>query len=47
MNTDGIGDVPFHPVSLYSMIVEKCHLQMLWRSFLVQLLDKTEKVYRR
>ena len=45
MNTDGIGDVPFHPVSLYSMIVEKMPSSvMLWRSFLVQLLDKTEKV---
>ncbi len=45
LNKDGIGDVPFHPVSLYSMVVEKMPSSvMLWRSFLVQLLDKTEKV---
>lgn len=45
INTDGIGDIPFHPVSLYSMVVEKMPSSvMLWRSFLVQLLDKTEKV---
>ncbi|MFZ5999004.1 MAG: nitrous oxide reductase family maturation protein NosD [Bacteroidota bacterium] len=45
LNKDSVGDVPFHPVSLYSMVVEKmpCSV-MLWRSFLVYLLDKTEKV---
>ena len=37
--------MPFHPVSLYSMIVEKMPTAvMLWRSFLVFLLDKAEKV---
>jgi nitrous oxidase accessory protein len=45
INQDGIGDIPFHPVSLYSMVVEKMPAAvMLWRSFLVQMLDKTEKV---
>ncbi len=45
LNKDGIGDVPFHPVSLYSMIVEKMPTAvMLWRSFLVFLLDRAEKV---
>ena len=45
LDKDGVGDVPFHPVSLYSMIVEKMPTSvMLWRSFLVYLLDKAEKV---
>lgn len=45
LNKDGVGDVPFHPVSLYSMVVEKMPAAvMLWRSFLVYLLDRTEKI---
>lgn len=45
LNRDGVGDVPFHPVSLYGMIVEKMPTSvMLWRSFLVFLLDRAEKV---
>ena len=45
LNKDGVGDIPFHPVSLYSMIVEKMPTAvMLWRSFLVLLLDRAEKV---
>jgi nitrous oxidase accessory protein len=45
LNKDAVGDVPFHPVSLYSMVVEKMpSAMMLWRSFLVHLLDKAEKV---
>jgi len=45
LDKDGVGDVPFHPVSLYSMIVEKMPTSvMLWRSFLVFLLDRAEKV---
>ena len=45
LDHDGVGDVPFHPVSLYSMVVEKMpSAMMLWRSFLVFLLDRTEKV---
>ncbi|MEO7394800.1 MAG: nitrous oxide reductase family maturation protein NosD [Chitinophagaceae bacterium] len=44
MNKDGIGDVPYHPVSMYSMIVEQNpHALMLLRSFMVSLLDKAEK----
>ncbi len=44
MNKDGIGDVPYHPVSMYSMIVEQNpHALMLMRSFIVSLLDKAEK----
>ncbi len=45
LDRDEIGDVPFYPVSLYSMIVEKMPTAiMLWRSFLVFLLDRTEKL---
>lgn len=44
MNRDGIGDVPYHPVSMYSMIVEQNpNSLMLLRSFVVTLLDKAEK----
>jgi nitrous oxidase accessory protein len=45
LNRDGIGDVPYRPVSLYSMIVERNPPAMiLYRSFMTTLLDKTEKV---
>lgn len=45
LNKDSQGDVPYHPVSLYAMVVEKMPSAiMLWRSFLVYLLDRTEKV---
>jgi len=44
INKDGIGDVSYHPVSMYSMIVEENpNALMLLRSFTVQLLDKAEK----
>lgn len=44
LNRDGNGDIPFHPVSLYSMIVEQNpHTLMLFRSFATQLMDKAEK----
>lgn len=43
-NRDGIGDVPYHPVSMYSMIVEQNpNSLILLRSFMVSLLDKAEK----
>jgi len=43
-NKDGIGDVPYHPVSMYSMIVEENpNSIILLRSFMVSLLDKAEK----
>jgi nitrous oxidase accessory protein len=45
LNRDGIGDVPYRPVSMYSMVIEESPAAlMLFRSFLVNLLDKTEKV---
>lgn len=44
INRDGIGDVPYHPVSMYAMIVEQTPgTLILLRSFMVSLLDKTEK----
>jgi len=43
-NKDGMGDVPYHPVSMYSMIVEQNpNSLILLRSFMVSLLDKAEK----
>ncbi len=45
LDKDKIGDVPYRPVSMYSMIVEKNPPAMLlFRSFITSLLDKTEKV---
>lgn len=44
MNKDGIGDVPYHPVSMYAMVVEQNPTTlMLMRSFIISLLDKAEK----
>jgi len=44
LNKNGIGDVPYHPVSMYSMIVEQNpNSLILLRSFMVSLLDKAEK----
>ncbi|MCR6721980.1 MAG: nitrous oxide reductase family maturation protein NosD [Chitinophagaceae bacterium] len=44
LNRDGIGDVPFHPVSMYAMMVEQNPTTLiLMRSFIVSLLDKAEK----
>lgn len=45
INKDKIGDIPYRPVSLYSMVIEKNPPAMiLLRSFMVSLLDKTEKI---
>jgi len=45
LNKDQIGDIPYRPVSMFSMIVEKNPpAMMLFRSFMTSLLDKTEKV---
>jgi len=44
INKDGIGDIPYHPVSMYAMIVEQNPTTLiLMRSFIVSLLDKAEK----
>jgi nitrous oxidase accessory protein len=42
---DGVGDVPFHPVSLYAMVLERMpQAVVLMRSFAVTLLDRMEKL---
>lgn len=44
LNKDGIGDVPYHPVSMYSVVIEQNpNAVILLRSFLVSILDKAEK----
>ncbi|MBX3254544.1 MAG: nitrous oxide reductase family maturation protein NosD [Chitinophagaceae bacterium] len=45
LDKDKIGDVPFHPLSLFSVIVERNPPAMLlFRSFMVSLMDKSEKI---
>jgi len=45
LNKDKKGDIPFHPINLYSMIIEKNPPAMiLFRSIIVNLLDQSEKV---
>lgn len=45
LNRDGVGDVPFRPVSLYAVVVERMPFGlMLMRSFMVYLMDKAEKI---
>lgn len=45
LNRDKIGDVPFHPLSLYAVLVENNpSIMLLFRTFFVDLLDKTEKI---
>ena len=44
LNKDGIGDIPYRPVSLYSQITEQMpYTLMLMHSFIVELMDKVEK----
>ncbi len=45
LNRDNIGDVAYHPVSLYSMVVEQIpYSMMFYRSFMSTLLDRMEKL---
>ena len=45
LDKNGIGDVPYRPVNIYAMIVERIpSAVLLWRSFLVMLMDRAEKV---
>nr|WP_121271183.1 nitrous oxide reductase family maturation protein NosD [Pedobacter schmidteae] len=45
LHRDNIGDIPYHPVSMYSMIIDSNPAAlMLFRSLIVTLLDKTEKI---
>ncbi len=44
LNKDGVGDVPYRPISLYAQIIEQNPQSvMLMRSFIVNLLDKVER----
>lgn len=45
LDKDKIGDVPFHPLSLYAVLVENNPaIMLLFKTFFVDLLDKTEKI---
>jgi len=45
LNRDRTGDVPYRPLSMYSMIVERNPPAMLlYRSFIIRLLDQSEKI---
>ena len=45
LNRDKIGDVPYRPVSLYSLVVERVPSAIMFlRSFIVDLMDRMEKV---
>jgi nitrous oxidase accessory protein len=45
LNKDKVGDIPYHPVSLFTSLVEQIPAAMLlWRSFMSILLDHAEKV---
>jgi nitrous oxidase accessory protein len=45
LDKDGIGDVPFHPLSLFAVLTENNPSAMLlFRSFMITLLDKSEKI---
>jgi nitrous oxidase accessory protein len=44
LNKDSYGDIPYHPVSMYAMIVEENPVCLiLLRSILISILDKAEK----
>ena len=45
LDKNGVGDVPYHPLSLFAVLTEKNPSSMiLFRSFMITLLDKSEKV---
>lgn len=45
LNRDKTGDVPYHPVSMYSMIIHSNPpALMFFRSLIVSLLDKSERM---
>lgn len=46
INRDKIGDIPYRPVSMFSMIIENNPTAtLLFRSFFSMLLDKSEKIF--
>ena len=45
LNVDHIGDIPYRPVSLFSVILERnATALIMFRSFMAALMDKTEKL---
>lgn len=45
LNKDGKGDVPYYPVSVYSVVTERIPTAMiLYRSFLTNIMDEVEKM---
>lgn len=45
LNRDGVGDVPYRPITFYSIIIERNPgALMLFRSFFVKAMDKAESV---
>jgi len=45
LNKNGVGDVPYHPLSLFAVLTENNPSAMLlFRSFMITLLDKSEKI---
>ena len=45
LDKDGIGDVPYHMLSLFSMLAEKNQtLLLFFRSFLMTLMEQSEKL---
>lgn len=46
LDRNKVGDVPFRPLSLFSVVVERNpSTLLLFRSFLMSLLDKSEKIF--
>jgi nitrous oxidase accessory protein len=44
LDKNGEGDIPYHPVSIYSMIIERIPVALIFiRSFMVTLLERTER----
>ena len=45
LNKDRIGDIPFHPLSFYAVLVERNpSVMLLFRTFFVDLMDRMEKI---
>ncbi len=45
LDKDKVGDVPFHPLSFYAVLVEKNpSVMLLFRTFFVDLMDRMEKI---
>lgn len=44
LNRDGIGDIPYRPISLYSLLIERNPtILVLFRSFFINLMDRAER----